>query len=103
MPDESVLETLREFGAITAFSKLLSELLTQYKNAQLTDDELAQKIAHAKKPDQMQAAMTLLMPIVDAYHQELTNEGAIDFDDMIGLAYGYVRDGLFQSRAGNIF
>ena len=98
LPDESVLETLREFGAITAFSKLLSELLTQYKNAQLTDDELAQKIAHAKKPDQMQAAMTLLMPIVDAYHQELTNEGAIDFDDMIGLAYGYVRDGLFQSR-----
>lgn len=98
LPAESVLETLREFGAITAFSRLLSELLTQYKNAHLSDEELAQKIAQAKKPEQMRAAMILLMPIVDAYHQELAREGAIDFDDMIGRAYAYVRDGLFQSR-----
>ena len=56
------------------------------------------RITQAKKPEQMRAAMILLMPIVDAYHQELSREGAIDFDDMIGQAYAYVRDGLFQSR-----
>lgn len=98
LPDESVLETLREFGAITAFSKLLTELLTHYKNAHLSDAELAQKIAQASKPDQMQAGMSLLMPVVDAYHAVLAQEKTIDFDDMIGRAYGYIQDGLFQSR-----
>lgn len=98
LPADSVLETLREFGAITAFSRLLSDLLSQYKNAHLTDEELAKKIIQAKKPDQMKAAMALLKPIVEAYQQALVSEGAIDFDDMIGLAYNYVRDGLYQSR-----
>lgn len=60
LPADSVLETLREFGAITAFSRLLSDLLSQYKNAHLTDEELAKKIVQAKKPDQMKAAMALL-------------------------------------------
>ncbi|MEE2025864.1 UvrD-helicase domain-containing protein [Alkalimonas mucilaginosa] len=98
LPAEAVLETLREFGAISAFAALLAELLKRYRANCYEPGQLDAVIAKAADPDQVQAAMSLLLPVVDDYQRLLLAENQIDFDDMIGKAIAYVKTGRFQSR-----
>lgn len=95
LPDEAVLATFQEYGVINTFSRVLAELLSLFKRANLTEHELAQKISRAKHPEQMRVALSLLMPIYDAYQSTLQQQGHIDFDDMVNKAIGYVEEGRF--------
>lgn len=98
LPAEAVLETLREFGAISAFAVLLADLVKRYKANCYEAGQLDQAIAAAANTEQVQAALALLLPVVDNYQQLLAQHQHIDFDDMIGKAIAYVKAGRFKSR-----
>jgi DNA helicase-4 len=97
LPPEAVLETLREFGAINNFAVLLADLLKRYRANCYEHGQAEVAVANAKKPAQVAAALTLLRPIMDDYQALLDRAGHIDFDDMIGKAIKYVREGRFRS------
>ena len=97
LPEEAVLETLREFGAISTFAKLLSDLLSRYRANWYEPEQLEAAIKAAANPTQIRAALELLLPIVDDYTDLLTKNKHIDFDDMIGKAINYVSSGRFRS------
>ncbi|MCW2293169.1 DNA helicase-4 [Pseudomonas sp. BIGb0408] len=91
LPPESVLETLREIGAISAFSKILAKMLSLLKAANLSVEERENL---GNKTPQLGAALKLLMPIFEAYQAELKDD--VDFDDMVVKATTYVVEGKFS-------
>ncbi|MEH6445358.1 MAG: UvrD-helicase domain-containing protein [Oceanospirillaceae bacterium] len=97
LPDDALLATLKEFGAITAFSDLLGKLLQRYKAGNFDSATLKGKISNANNPGQLAAAIELLLPLVDRYEAQLKLNDEIDFADMLALATSYVEQGLFQS------
>ena len=97
LPAASVLQTLRNFGAISRFSQLLSQLLQAYKAGCYNQQRLAAKVQQADNPGQLQAAIGLLLPVVERYEDLLRMNQQIDFDDMIGKAIEYVEQGRFKS------
>ena len=97
LPPEAILETLREFGAINSFAVLLANLLKRYRANCYEKGQVKVAISSAKNPSQVEAALTLLHPILDDYQGMLDKAGHIDFDDMIGKAIKYVRKGRFLS------
>lgn len=97
LPPEAVLETLREFGAINSFAVLLGDLLKRYRANCYEQGQVEAAITRAKNPKQVNAALALLRPILDDYQALLDSAGHIDFDDMIGKAIEYVREGRFRS------
>jgi DNA helicase-4 len=98
LPEEAVLATLREFGAVKAFAILLSQMLRLYRSSWFDQESRAQKVNQSADPGQFAAALELLLPILEDYENYLANEDKIDFDDMIGKALRYVKQGKFTSR-----
>ena len=95
-PDQ-MLKELKDFGAITQFSSLLSEMLRLYKANYNEPDRLNTVIARSEKPNECKTAIELLLPIVGDYNMHLQNEDQIDFDDMISKATRYIQQGKFVS------
>lgn len=98
LPPEAVLSTLREFGAISQFATLLADLLSRYRANCYEEGQVEVAIAKASNPPQVAAALKLLNPIVDDYQDLLDSAGHIDFDDMIGKAIQYVKEGRYRSK-----
>lgn len=98
LPPESVLTTLKDFGAISAFSILLAQLLRRYKANHFSEAQLQDVINSSANPAQIHAALELLMPVYADYEEHLAKTEQIDFDDMIGKALAYVESGRFQSN-----
>lgn len=96
LPDEAILDTLREFGSISGFSRLLKNLLLLVKANWLSPDQLDKKIQTAENADQMRAALAALSPIYEKYEGLLNDQGEIDFNDMIGKALDYVQTNQFK-------
>nr|WP_081960602.1 UvrD-helicase domain-containing protein [Nitrincola sp. A-D6] len=97
LPPEAVLATLREFGAISSFATLLADMLKRYRANCYEQGQVEAAIANASNPEQVAAALRLLQPILNDYQALLDREEQIDFDDMIGKAIQYVREGRFRS------
>lgn len=97
LPEGSVLETLQDFGAVHDFAVLLSQMLRLYRSSWFDQARLEKKIKQSADPRQLSAALELLLPIIDDYEAYLKQENKIDFDDMIGKALRYVREGKFTS------
>ncbi|WP_122468936.1 UvrD-helicase domain-containing protein [Pseudomonas viridiflava] len=97
LPPEAVLETLREFGAISDFSKILAQMLGLVRAANLSAQQQADLIARSANPGQVSAALTLLDPIKSAYVEALRSKEEMDFDDMINMANEYVLNDRFES------
>ena len=93
LPDEAVLETLRNFGEITNLTVLMTDLLDQYKANWFEADRLEQKIEESSYGDHIRAALDLLSPILENYQEVLDSQLEIDFNDMIGKALDYVESG----------
>ncbi|OBY90999.1 helicase IV [Pseudomonas sp. AU11447] len=93
LPPEAVLETLREFGVITEFSKILTEMLGLLKAANLSEQE---RTNLARSSPQVSAALDLLTPISEAYERKLREDNQVDFDDMINRATAYLLSGKFD-------
>ena len=97
LPPESVLQTLRDFGAVSNFAILLADLLKRYRANCYEEGQVEETIARANNAAQVTAALKLLTPILDDYQALLNGHDHIDFDDMIGKALSYVKDGHFKS------
>lgn len=97
LPQEAVLATLREFGAISDFATLLADLLKRYRANCYEQGQVEAAVANTNNPEQVDAALSLLQPILNDYQALLHSEDLIDFDDMIGKAIKYVREGRFRS------
>jgi DNA helicase-4 len=97
LPPEAVLETLREFGAISAFSVILAQMLGLVRAANLSAEQQTDLIARSTNPGQVGAALTLLAPIKSAYVEALRGKKELDFDDMINMAKEYVLNGRVKS------
>jgi DNA helicase-4 len=98
LPEDAVFATLREFGAVKEFAILLSQMLRLYRSSWFNQESLEQKVKQSADPGQLAAALALLLPIIEDYANYLAHEDKIDFDDMIGKALQYVKEGRFTSR-----
>jgi DNA helicase-4 len=98
IPPDAQLETLYEFGAVTGFADLLTQMLKSYKRGNFDSTTLDDLIQRSAEPGQMRAALDLLQPIIGEYESCLANEKQIDFDDMIGKALAYVEAGRYKPR-----
>ncbi|MBA6326737.1 UvrD-helicase domain-containing protein [Colwellia sp. MB02u-6] len=105
LPDEAILESLKESGRITVLASLFCQLVGLYKAADVDstlegalNHSLKDKIiAHSADPQQTTKALVLLKPILIAYEAHLKHQAEIDFEDMINKALAYVQTGQFQS------
>lgn len=98
LASDTILDSLRNFGAINNFSRLLVDLLKRYRANCYEPSQIDIAINNADNPEQVVAALTLLQPILADYQELLDQSGHIDFDDMIGKAIAYVRQGRFRSH-----
>lgn len=98
IPADGVLDQLRQFGAVSAFAKILSDLLTLFKAAHLSAEEIDEKVACSSCPEQLTVALELLAPILSRYDHKLKAHDQIDFEDMIGKAINYVEENHFIGR-----
>lgn len=96
LPDDAKLATLREFGAVSMFSQLLSQMLRLYRSSRFAYGGMEERVRSSANAEQLSAALELLMPVVKEYEAFLAAENTIDFDDMIGLAITYVQEGRFH-------
>jgi len=97
LSDDMLLKTLNELGQVSAFSLLLSQLLSLLKSAFLTVQELIIKSTQHEDNERLLAATKLFEPIYAAYQQHLSDTQTIDFDDMIGKAIYYIESNRYQS------
>jgi DNA helicase-4 len=79
---EDVLKKLREEGRIADWSDLLKKALQAIRVERLTEELIANRLERAGISQPKNAA-TLLDALHQGYIQELKNQNAIDFDDMI--------------------
>jgi len=97
LPDEAVLDSLKESGGITQLANLFSQLVGLYKAACLDVSLEKSVIANAADPKQTVKALVLFKPILSHYDAYLKKHAEIDFEDMINKALSYVQTGQFQS------
>lgn len=102
LADITILKTLNEFGQVSTFSRLLSQLLSLLKSAFVTVQDLAYKAEQHEDHEGMLAAVQLFEPIYNAYQQHLRGSQTIDFDDMIGKAIYYIESNRYQSNFTHI-
>tara|TARA_R110000782_G_scaffold166829_11_gene258804 strand:- start:2824 stop:5727 length:2904 start_codon:yes stop_codon:yes gene_type:complete len=97
MPDNKVLELIKELGEVTSFSRLIAEFLKLFKSALLSIQELYEKAASHVDKARMLVVVELFEPIYQKYQSYLESLNEIDFEDMIAKAVKYVEEGLFDS------
>jgi DNA helicase IV len=98
LPDEALLDTLEDFGAISNFSKLLTNLLKRYRANCFEPGQLETLLKNAKDKNQVMAALSLLEPIYEDYVEVLKEHDHIDFDDMIHRAINYIKHKNYRSK-----
>jgi DNA helicase-4 len=97
LANNELLKKLNEFGRVSEFSKLLSDMLGLFKAACLDLKSLVLLARQHEDHERMEAAAFLFEPIYEVYQQQLRDTATIDFEDMIGKAIEYVEDGRYQS------
>lgn len=102
IPDNALLKTLNDLGQVTAFSRLLSQLLSLLKSALMPVHDLINKADQHEDNERLVATAELFEPIYNAYQQHLDKTATIDFDDMIGKAISYVETNRYQSNFTHI-
>ena len=97
LPNDAIIETLREQGEITNFSNLMADILKTHKANWFDREQLDRKIKASSCQKHLIIALELLEPIRDRYEKILKDNDDIDFYDMIGKALGYVQEGKFKT------
>lgn len=98
LPSATLLESLKEFGAISGFADLLAKLLRSYKSQHFGSTEIEEAIHLSNEPDQLRAALKLMLPILADYEEYLRDHQEIDFDDMIGKALQYTTQKKYRPK-----
>jgi DNA helicase IV len=97
VPSNQLLNNLKALGLVSAFSKLMSQILSSFKAAGLSLQQLYEQSKHTEQSETSRAILQLFEPIYTAYSDALVQSGCIDFDDMIQRATQYVRNKQFIS------
>ena len=97
IPNDAIIETLREHEEITKFADLMASIIKRYKANWFDQDKLNSKINSSPHKKHLNIALELMMPLMKRYEKALTDSDEIDFEDMIGKALEYVLDGSFKS------
>jgi DNA helicase-4 len=97
LANNELLKKLNEFGQVSEFGKLLSELLGLFKAACLDLKSLVLLARQHEDHERMEAAAFLFEPILEVYQQYLRDTATIDFEDMISKAIKYVEGGHYRS------
>jgi len=97
LPDNAILESLKESGRITELADMFCQLVGLYKAACLDPTLEGNVIDNSADPKQTAKALALLKPILTIYEAHLIHHAEIDFDDMINKALAYVQAGKFHS------
>lgn len=97
LANNELLIKLNQFGRVSEFSQLLSQVLALFKAACLDLKSLVSLARQHEDHERMEAAAFLFEPIYEVYQQHLRDTATIDFEDMIGKAIEYVEDGRYQS------
>ncbi len=100
--NSELLKTLNEFGQVSTFSHLLSQLLSLLKSTFVSVQDLVNKATQHEDYERMLATTQLFEPIYKAYQQHLIDSQTIDFDDMIGKAISYIESNRYQSNFTHI-
>jgi len=93
---DAILQYLRDAGTVSEFALLMTDILRRVRATGKTTEELCEEAASAPDPDQLRAAVRLLTPLLQRYHDTLKAAGDIDFDEMIARATHYVHTGVFK-------
>ena len=97
IPEQDLLNNLRQLGQVTELAKLFSALVDMYKAACLDQLSVESIIQNSVDPKQTEKALELLYPLFNRYELFLRKKQWIDFNDMIGKALKYVQTGQFVS------
>ena len=98
LPNDAIIETLREHDEITRFSDLMSKIIKRYKANWFDQKKLEAKLNASPHKEHLEIALELMMPLKDRYEKILNDDDEIDFDDMIGKALEYVLKGSFKPQ-----
>jgi len=98
LPNDAIIETLREHEEITKFSDLIAEIIKRYKANWFDQDKLNSKINASPYKKHLNIALELMMPLMNRYEKILRDNDELDFEDMIGKALEYVLDGSFKPK-----
>ena len=102
IPCGDVFAVLVQQGRIDPFIGLLATFLHHYKGAQLSFPELARRATDLDDRKRAEAFLAVFRPILERYQQTLSDQGEIDFHDMIAKATEHAEAGRYRSPFGYI-
>lgn len=97
LSQERALALFQEKGLSNQFTKLCKTFLGHYKGNNHTIEALKTKTTSLKEPQRAQVFLALFSKIYQEYEEHQTKNSAIDFNDMINKAIGYVETGKYHS------
>lgn len=99
---DDALKMFNENGMTSAFVRLCTTFLSNYKSNNLTIDTLTEKIGNLKEQERPLAFLELFVKIITAYEEYQKSQGMIDFNDMINMAVAYIKSGKYKSKYTHI-
>ena len=97
-----VFAVLQEQGRIDPFTQLVTTFLHHYKEAQLSAEEIARRVAKTEDRPRAEAFITVFKRIFECYQERLAQLKQIDFHDMIGRATEHVESRCYNNPFGYI-
>ena len=97
-----VFAVLQEQGRIDPFTQLVTTFLHHYKEAQLSAEEIARRVAKTEDRPRAEAFITVFKRIFECYQERLAQLKQIDFHDMIGRATEHVESRRYNNPFGYI-
>ena len=97
IPDSEVFDVLNSQGRVDPFIRLLAEFLHHFKGSQLSFRDVVPRAAHAVDRVRATAFLEVFWPVYERYESRLSDQGEIDFHDMIDRAADHVEKGRYRS------
>ena len=102
IPSADIFSVLNEQGRIDPFTRFVATFLQHYKGARLSFREVARRATNVRDRLRAEAFLAVFKPIFQRYQDTLSQQGQIDFHDMINKATEHVETGRYCSPFGYI-
>ena len=99
---EAAISFFNESGRTSAFTKLTSTFLSNYKSNTYSISDLKKKADGMHESNRLHAYIKLFEKIYDTYEVHQKTKGMIDFNDMINKAIHHIQSGAFSSKYTHI-
>jgi DNA helicase-4 len=94
---EKVFEVLEQQGRVSPFINLNATFLNHFKGSMLSIDEVEARSVKQSDATRARAFLQIFARIYELYQKHLSDDGLIDFNDMIAKATKYVEHGHYKS------